>query len=100
MTIEVSTLGLAGAVAAGFVSFLSPCVLPLVPAYVSYVAGQSLHGTEPRIDARTRIHAGLMKGHRAGPLSTLRVALPPPAGAQLDTCRLRSCLSQEMYDYL
>jgi cytochrome c-type biogenesis protein len=29
---------------AGIVSFLSPCVLPLVPAYVSYIAGQSLGG--------------------------------------------------------
>ncbi|HUZ73794.1 MAG TPA: cytochrome c biogenesis protein CcdA [Stellaceae bacterium] len=28
--------------AAGIISFLSPCVLPLVPGYVSYVAGQSL----------------------------------------------------------
>lgn len=37
-----STVGLATAFAAGLVSFLSPCVLPLVPAYVSYVAGQPL----------------------------------------------------------
>ena len=28
------------AVAAGFLSFLSPCVLPLVPAYVGYLGGQ------------------------------------------------------------
>ncbi len=28
--------------AAGTISFLSPCVLPLVPAYVSYIAGQSM----------------------------------------------------------
>ncbi|MDH4159932.1 MAG: cytochrome c biogenesis protein CcdA, partial [Actinomycetota bacterium] len=27
------------ALAAGVVSFLSPCVLPLVPAYLSYVTG-------------------------------------------------------------
>ena len=27
---------------AGIVSFLSPCVLPLVPGYVSYIAGQSI----------------------------------------------------------
>ena len=27
---------------AGVVSFLSPCVLPIVPAYLSFVAGQSL----------------------------------------------------------
>lgn len=58
--IETSTLGLAGAGAAGFVSFLSPCVLPLVPAYVSYIAGQSLHGTQPRMDARTRLTAGVL----------------------------------------
>ncbi|MGK9169653.1 cytochrome c biogenesis protein CcdA [Inquilinus limosus] len=30
------------AFAAGVVSFLSPCVLPLVPGYLSYVAGRSL----------------------------------------------------------
>jgi len=28
--------------AAGIISFLSPCVLPLVPGYVSYIAGQSM----------------------------------------------------------
>ncbi len=38
----VSTLALLTSFAAGLVSFLSPCVLPLVPGYVSYVAGQSL----------------------------------------------------------
>ena len=27
---------------AGLVSFLSPCVLPLIPGYVSYVSGQSI----------------------------------------------------------
>ena len=29
------------ALAAGVVSFLSPCVLPLVPGYLSYVTGLS-----------------------------------------------------------
>ena len=37
--IDVSLLGLATAVMAGAISFLSPCVLPLVPGYLSYVAG-------------------------------------------------------------
>ena len=27
---------------AGLISFLSPCVLPLIPGYISYVSGQSL----------------------------------------------------------
>ncbi len=30
---------------AGLVSFLSPCVLPLIPGYVSYISGQSIHDT-------------------------------------------------------
>jgi cytochrome c-type biogenesis protein len=41
---EAASVGLAAAFAAGVVSFLSPCVLPLVPAYVSYVAGGSAGG--------------------------------------------------------
>ena len=39
---DATTLGAATAFAAGAVSFLSPCVLPLVPAYMSYITGQSL----------------------------------------------------------
>lgn len=38
---EASWAGLIAAFAAGVVSFLSPCVLPLVPGYLSYVAGRS-----------------------------------------------------------
>lgn len=37
--IEVS---FAGALLAGILSFLSPCVLPLVPAYLSYISGVSV----------------------------------------------------------
>ncbi|MDF5754952.1 cytochrome c biogenesis protein CcdA [Spongiactinospora sp. TRM90649] len=39
-------LALPIALAAGLVSFLSPCVLPLVPGYLSYVTGMS--GEDPR----------------------------------------------------
>lgn len=38
--LEVSYLG---AAAAGALSFLSPCVLPLVPPYLAFVSGVSLH---------------------------------------------------------
>lgn len=44
---DLSLLGLATAFAAGTVSFLSPCVLPLVPGYVSFVAGRTI-GDEDR----------------------------------------------------
>ena len=37
----MTNIGLLAAFAAGAVSFLSPCVLPLVPGYVSYLAGRS-----------------------------------------------------------
>jgi cytochrome c-type biogenesis protein len=39
---EIAGIGILAAFLAGIVSFLSPCVLPLVPGYVSYVAGRSL----------------------------------------------------------
>jgi cytochrome c-type biogenesis protein len=42
--IEFSNTGAIAAFAAGIISFLSPCVLPLVPGYVSYIAGQSMAG--------------------------------------------------------
>ncbi|MGH6913921.1 MAG: cytochrome c biogenesis CcdA family protein [Geminicoccales bacterium] len=52
---EVSIIGLVTAFAAGVISFLSPCVLPLVPGYVSFVAGRSLEdlrdGEASRIQA-------------------------------------------------
>ena len=28
---------------AGLISFLSPCVLPLIPGYMSFISGQSLN---------------------------------------------------------
>jgi len=39
MTDPASGVGVLAALAAGFVSFLSPCVLPLVPGYLSAVTG-------------------------------------------------------------
>ena len=30
------------AIGAGLLSFLSPCVLPLIPGYISYISGSSL----------------------------------------------------------
>lgn len=53
--VDLSFIGIATAFAAGVISFLSPCVLPLVPGYVSFVAGSSLEelrdGQAPRLQA-------------------------------------------------
>ena len=54
---ELSQIGLVTAFAAGVISFLSPCVLPLVPGYVSYIAGGT--GSAAATDSRTRLAARL-----------------------------------------
>jgi len=54
---EAGAIGLAAAFAAGLVSFVSPCVLPMVPAYVSYVAGQPLRGGTRHASAHDRLAA-------------------------------------------
>jgi cytochrome c-type biogenesis protein len=46
-------LALLVALAAGVLSFLSPCVLPIVPPYLAFMAGQSLDGIAAE-DARSR----------------------------------------------
>lgn len=53
----LSGIGLVTSFAAGIVSFLSPCVLPLVPAYVSYVAGDRLAAAGKAAGPRTRFAA-------------------------------------------
>jgi cytochrome c-type biogenesis protein len=55
--IEATAIGLAAAFGAGLVSFVSPCVLPLVPAYVSYVAGQPARADMSGPDVRERLAA-------------------------------------------
>jgi len=41
---DLSLIGLIAALLAGAISFVSPCVLPLVPGYVSYIAGRTVTG--------------------------------------------------------
>ena len=53
--LESGSIGFATAFAAGVISFLSPCVLPLVPGYLSYVAGTSLETLRDRRSARLEL---------------------------------------------
>lgn len=53
---EPATLGIVVAFVAGLLSFLSPCVLPLVPSYIGFLTGMTL----PELGARRRaafVHA-------------------------------------------
>lgn len=62
MSEAAASIPFALAFVAGLVSFLSPCVLPIVPGYVGFVTGMSLDDlAEGRSDVRRHaaIHAGL-----------------------------------------
>lgn len=48
MTLELSAFGLFLAFGGGLISFLSPCVLPLVPGYVAWVAGANIAQAQAR----------------------------------------------------
>ena len=52
------SVGLLVAFTAGVFSFLSPCVLPLIPSYLSFVTGMSLEDLQEGVDRRaTLIHS-------------------------------------------
>lgn len=46
----MNNVSLIVAFSAGLISFLSPCVLPLVPAYISYLTGTSVNDTHVKED--------------------------------------------------
>lgn len=52
------SIGLGFALMGGVVSFLSPCVLPLVPSYLSFVTGMSLEDLQEGVNRKaTFIHS-------------------------------------------
>jgi cytochrome c-type biogenesis protein len=71
----------AGAVLAGLVSFLSPCVLPLVPPYLCYMAGLSLTQLTSAGHAGLRRHVMLSALGFVLGFSTVFVALGAAASA-------------------
>jgi cytochrome c-type biogenesis protein len=78
---ELSGIGLLTAFAAGIVSFLSPCVLPLVPGYISYMAGYSLQDVRNPADVPARIAALAASLFFVLGFSTIFVALGASATA-------------------
>jgi cytochrome c-type biogenesis protein len=65
MPIDLSPFGLALAFGAGLVSFASPCVLPLVPGYLAWVAGTDLAGAQARRWRTLRLGAWFVLGFGA-----------------------------------
>lgn len=57
MGIEADTLlivGMALSLGAGVISFLSPCVLPIFPAFLSYITGVSVKELQGKHDGQIR----------------------------------------------
>ena len=88
-----SSVSLAAAFLAGLVSFISPCVLPIVPGYLSFISGVNVaqfkeRGRPPRPRPAGRPHqprlrAGLLHGLR-GPRRGGDARRLAAAGAQAD----------------
>jgi cytochrome c-type biogenesis protein len=73
MFVDPQAVTLPLAVLAGLVSFISPCVLPLVPAYIGYLTGQAANSVSSSLVA---------SGNPAGEGSSIVPASPSrPAGS-------------------
>ena len=73
----------AGAALAGLLSFLSPCILPIVPFYLSYLAGVGMNqiSADAKIDARVRVRAVLAALFFAAGVITIFMGLGAAATA-------------------
>lgn len=59
---NAAELGIVAAFAGGMLSFLSPCVFPLVPSYLSFVTGMGVEELEagtPRVRRTALVHSAL-----------------------------------------
>lgn len=73
--VELTTAALMTAFGGGIISFLSPCVLPLVPGYISYVTGDAISHAHRADDRAQRLAVlGLSLCFVAG-FSTVFIAL-------------------------
>lgn len=59
-SVGANPIGVLAAFGAGILSFLSPCVLPLVPGYLSVVSGLSASELRERREARPRVIGAIL----------------------------------------
>ncbi|AOG07503.1 cytochrome c biogenesis CcdA family protein [Bosea sp. RAC05] len=78
---DIAGIGIWAALAAGAVSFLSPCVLPLVPGYVSYIAGGAAAAGDQPAPASSRLNALVMSAWFVLGFSTVFTLLGAGASA-------------------
>ena len=78
---EIAGIGILSAFLAGIISFLSPCVLPLVPGYLSFVAGRSVDDLVAGGEARARLATLALSLSFSAGFSAVFVALGASATA-------------------
>lgn len=84
---EIANIGLLAVLGAGAISFLSPCVLPLVPGYVSYIAGQAVEAAPGRAGLKRRLSTIFLSLCFVLGFSTVFVILGAGATALSDVLR-------------
>ncbi len=72
---DVENVSVAAALLAGLLSFVSPCVLPLVPAYISFMTGVSVTGMRTGEEGAGRWQVGLHSLFFVLGFSTVFIAL-------------------------
>jgi cytochrome c-type biogenesis protein len=89
-------VSLATALVGGLISFLSPCVLPLVPPYLSFLAGTTFDRLEAGDDAGVRRRALLAALLFVAGFTTVFVALGATASASARSCGSTSMCSARL----
>ena len=80
--IEIGGISIFLAFAAGVLSVLSPCLLPLVPAYLGYLTGAVIDSPKPvPVPTTTATTASVASGGGGGGSATIAVAGSLPASA-------------------
>ena len=78
MDLEIGGVSIFLAFAAGLLSCLSPCVLPLVPAYLGYLTGASLEAPPARTMATRQMAVAGSNGGTTTLVAPSRTAAPSP----------------------
>ncbi len=73
--IEISGMGIFATFLAGIISFLSPCVLPLIPGYISYIAGGQSIAAPPEFKVRGKYAAAVLSMYFTLGFSTIFIVL-------------------------
>ncbi len=92
---EIAGVGVLWAFLAGIISFLSPCVLPLVPGYVSFVTGRNLDNLVDERSSGNRLSGLALSFCFVVGFSTVFIALG--AGASAAGGFLRAYLYEANY---